>query len=162
MTDAAAEAPVETKKSSKIPIILGLIVLILGAAGGFYASFSGTILGPKTTNKIIADSSSVHAMPDVTFVEIEPMIISILPASQGKHLRFRANLEVPSQYADDVQKLMPRVINIMNGYLRALDITDLEKPAILTRLRAQLLRRLQIIVGPEQINDVLILEFVIN
>ncbi len=57
---------------------------------------------------------------------------------------------------------MPRVVDVLNGYLRALEIQDIESAAALTRLRAQMLRRVQIVAGPGRINDLLIMEFVLN
>ena len=57
---------------------------------------------------------------------------------------------------------MPPIIDVLNGYLRALEVTDIEDPAALTRLRSQMLRRAQVVAGPERINDLLIMEFVLN
>ncbi len=102
------------------------------------------------------------ALPDVAFVPVEPMVVSLSPASDNRHLRFRAQLEVPSQHAPDLELLMPRVVDVLNGYLRALEIRDIESAAALTRLRAQMLRRVQIVAGPGRVNDLLIMEFVLN
>ena len=162
MTDAVAEAPQEAKKSSKMPLILGIVAALVGGGGGFYAAFSGLILGPESEEPAVAASELPGTMPDVAFVPVEPMTVSLSPASQGRHLRFRAQLEVPSQYASDVQTLLPRVVDVMNGYLRALETRDIESAAALTRLRAQLLRRVQIVAGPGRVNDLLIMEFVLN
>ena len=49
-----------------------------------------------------------------------------------------------------------------NSYLRALELRDLEDPSALTRLRAQMLRRVQVVAGPERVNDLLVMEFVLN
>jgi len=61
-----------------------------------------------------------------------------------------------------VQALMPRIMDVLNIYLRALDPPELEEPAALLRLRAQMLRRVQIVTGPGLVNDLLIIEFVFN
>lgn len=162
MTDAAVEAPPEARKSSKMPLILGVLAALLGGGGGFYAAFSGMILAPASSEPAMETENLSGAMPNIAFVEIEPMTISISPASQGRYLRFRAQLEVPSRYATDVQTLLPRVVDVMNGYLRAVEVRDIESAAALTRLRAQLLRRVQIVAGQERVNDLLIMEFVLN
>lgn len=162
MTDATADTEPETRKSSKMPLILGLVAALAGAGGGFYAAFSGMILAPEKTQPEPAETKQPGAMPDIVFVEVEPLTISISPARQGRQLRFRAQLEVPSAYAAEVEKLLPRVVDIINGYLRAVELGDLESAASLTRLRAQLLRRIQIVTGPGRVNDLLIMEFVLN
>ena len=162
MTDAVAEAPPEDKKTSKMPLILGIVAALTGGAGGFYAAFSGMILAPVPTETKTVTTDDSGAIPDISFVEVEPMTISISPAAQGRQLRFRAQLEVPAVHASDVEKLLPRVVDVMNGYLRAVELGDIESAAALTRLRAQLLRRVQIVAGPGRVNDLLIMEFVLN
>ena len=120
------------------------------------------ILAPVPTETKTVTTEDSGAIPDISFVEVEPMTISISPAAQGRQLRFRAQLEVPAVHASDVEKLLPRVVDVMNGYLRAVELGDIESAAALTRLRAQLLRRVQIVAGPGRVNDLLIMEFVLN
>ncbi len=162
MTDAVADAPQEARKSSKVPMILGIVAALAGGGGGFYATFSGLILASESSDQVVEDDAQPDALPDVAFVPVEPMTVSLSPASQGRHLRFRAQLEVPSQYAGDVETLLPRVVDVLNGYLRALETRDIDSPAAMTRLRAQLLRRVQVVAGPGRVNDLLIMEFVLN
>ena len=81
------------------------------------------------------------------------------PSSRYRHLLFRAEMEVNPDYKSEVTTLLPRVVDVLNGYLRALDISDIEAPSALTRLRAQMLRRVQIVAGPGRVNDLLIVSF---
>ena len=53
-------------------------------------------------------------------------------------------------------------MDVLNIYLRALDPHELQEPAALLRLRAQMLRRVQIVTGPGMVNDLLVMEFVFN
>jgi flagellar FliL protein len=57
---------------------------------------------------------------------------------------------------------MPRIQDVLNTYLRAVDVEDLEEPAALLRLRAQMLRRVQVVVGDGPVRDLLVTEFVLN
>jgi flagellar FliL protein len=50
----------------------------------------------------------------------------------------------------------------MNGYLRAIDPAELDEPATLLRIRAQLLRRIQLVTGDGRVRDLLVTEFVLN
>ena len=57
---------------------------------------------------------------------------------------------------------MPRVLDTLNTYLRAVDVADLENPAALAKLRAQMLRRVQVVTGEGRVRDLLVTEFVLN
>jgi flagellar FliL protein len=162
MADATAMEDDVPKKASKLPLILGLVLALLGGGAGFYATWSGLFLGPETEQASAEKASDVKALPDIQFVELEPLVVSITGAGELSHLRFRAQLEVPSMYKADVELLEPRIIDVLNGYLRALRTSDIEDTSALARLRAQMLRRVQVVIGPDRINDLLIMEFVIN
>ncbi|SEL27135.1 flagellar FliL protein [Roseovarius nanhaiticus] len=157
------EAPV---KRSKKPLIIGLVLALAGAGGGFYAVWSGLIMGAESLAASVPAETdaqaSVEDLPDVEYVAIEPLVISLGNGATGKHLRFRAQLEVTPAYRTDVEHLMPRVVDVLNSYLRALELADLTDKAALVRLRGHMLRRAQIVVGEGRINDLLIMEFVLN
>ncbi len=99
---------------------------------------------------------------DVAFVPMEPIAISLAPGASAKLLRFSGQLEVAPESAAEVAGLMPRVLDVLNTYLRAVDVQDLEEPAALVRLRAQMLRRVQVVTGEGKVRDLLITEFVLG
>ena len=162
MTDEIGTSELEPKTSSKRPLVIAFVVACLVGGGAFFATWSGLILGSDETAQNPSQTAKMNSMPDIAFVELEPLVVSITGSDEMSHLRFRAQLEVPSAYKEDVQLLHPRIIDVLNGYLRALRTSDIEDTSALARLRAQMLRRVQVVVGPDRINDLLIMEFVIN
>ncbi|MEE4189538.1 MAG: flagellar basal body-associated FliL family protein, partial [Roseobacter sp.] len=129
---------------------------------GFYATHQGLILAPESPKEAPAAEETDEKSNDWVFVPLEPLMISMPRSSQYKHLRFRGELEVPAKHKTDVEHIQPRIIDVLNGYLRALEVSDIEEAASLTRLRSQMLRRIQIVAGPGRVNDLLIMEFVLN
>ncbi|THH34800.1 flagellar basal body protein FliL [Aliishimia ponticola] len=162
MSEAVAEEEDIPTKSSKMPLIIGLLLAIIGGGGGFYATWSGMILGPAEHVEHAEEIEEVEGLPPIDFVEIEPLTIALSSGPQRSHLRFRAHLEVPTAYKEDVQLLLPRVVDVLNSYLRALKVSDIEDPSALARLRAQMLRRVQIVTGQGRVKDLLIMEFIVN
>lgn len=144
------------------PVILGLGLALGLAGGGFYATFSGLISGDSAM--FAPAQEPVGSLPAGAFsyVPIEPITINLGPRGQSRHLRFNAQLEVTPSETNEVSRLMPRILDVLNIYLRALEVHELEEPAALLRLRAQMLRRIQIVTGPGRVNDLLIIEFVFN
>ncbi len=159
--DVPDEAP---KKGSKMPLIIGLVLALAGGGGGFFAVQSG-IIGGSGDTKAEADKPAEEATPKelaVSFVALDPLVIS-LPATGGRdHLRFAAQLEVPPSYVAEIEAIKPRIVDVLNGYLRAVELAELEDPTALMRLRGQMLRRVQVVAGEGRVSDLLIMEFVLS
>jgi flagellar protein FliL len=147
------------KKKSKLPLILGLVGALALGGGGFFATYSGMILGEPGGPGAAHQPS---AMPDVSFVAIDPIVISLGTQTSARHLRFASQLEVQNPHAPDVSALLPRIVDVLNSYLRAVEVAQLEDPAALVLLKAQMLRRIQIVTGEGRVRDLLISEFVLN
>ncbi len=163
MTQATEVQDTEPKKSSRIPLVVGLILALAGGGGAFYAVYSGLLLGQPSGEEEQAKAVEPDSpLPDVVFVPVEPIVVSLTNGGSSSHLRFRAQLEVPQEYAKDVEHILPRIVDVLNSYLRALEPGDIEAPDALIKLRAQMLRRVQIVTGKTRIRDLLVMEFVLN
>lgn len=151
--------------------VLWLLLALAGASGGFVSVWTGLVSFPSgnaTAEPGAHGQDQTEAMPtgggaqDTAFVAIDPVTVSLGARPGGGHLRFRAQLEVDAARTEEVTRLMPRIVDVLNGYLRALEITDLSGPLALVRLRAQLLRRFDVVIGGNAVRDLLIMEFVLN
>ncbi|SFD69181.1 flagellar basal body-associated FliL family protein [Roseivivax sediminis] len=178
MTDATAEDAEAPSKASKLPLILGVVLALLGAVGGFVAVSSGMLPlgggteaqgddghaaeGVRADEEAHGDGPGAPALGDIAFLELPALVVSLGQGASNSHLRFQATLEVPSGYAEEVRALQPRVLDAMNGYLRALEPSDIEAQDALVVIRAQLTRRVQLVLGKERLRDLLVLEFVLN
>ena len=158
---AEAEQPQNAvpKKKSKLPLILGLVLFLVLGGGGFYAVYSGLILASAAEHPMTEHASD---MPDIAFVPLEPVTITLGEVSANIHLRFAAQLEVENARKDEVTLLIPRILDVLNGYLRAVEVAELGDPNALVRLRSQMLRRIQIVTGEGRVRDLLVTEFVLN
>ena len=172
MTDAVVDTEVPAKKS-KLPLIIGVVLAVAGAGGGFYAAQSGLLpfghsAAPEAGHATEeapegVDSGETAAdIANLAFIEMEPIVISLRKASGLTHLRFRAQLEVDLAHQAEVEKILPRVVDVLNSYLRALEVEDLSDPMALPKLRAQMLRRINIATGQGRVRDLLIMDFVLN
>lgn len=160
MAESEEPQDVAPKKKSRKPLLIGLVLALLLGAGGFYATFSGMILGHSSEHA--TEGAEAGPLPDIAFVPIEPLVVSLGATTSGRHLRFAAQLEVAGSQSADVTLLLPRIVDVMNGYLRAMDVAILEDPAGLVRIRAQILRRIQLVTGEGRVRDLLVTEFVLN
>jgi flagellar FliL protein len=173
MTAAEDIEDEEPVKASKMPLIIGLVLALAGGGGGFMAVQMGLIGGgakAASADDHGDDHGDSHGddhgkaadLGGIGFLELDPVIISLPSGGGQRFLRFSAQLEINSTYEEEVTKIKPRVIDVLNGYLRAVETEELENPAALVRLRGQMLRRVQVVAGEDRIRDLLIMEFVIN
>lgn len=147
-------------KRSKMPMLIGLVLALVLGGGSFYATWSGMILGGGESHA--EEGIEPSSLGGIAFVPLDTMVISLGADSGSDHLRFTAQVEVVDTAVADVTLLKPRILDVLNSYLRAIDTASIEDPQAMARLRAQMLRRVQIVTGEGRVRDLLITEFVLN
>ncbi len=167
MTEVEMSAGEETSKKSKKGLIFGVLGAVILGGAAFFVTYTGIFPNAGGDSEIATDSygdaksSNGSAESEITFVELDPLVISLGKFASSQHLRFQAYLEVPSEAAEEVKHLSPRIMDVLNTYLRAISERELGDPSSMNRIRAQMLRRVQVVVGEENIRDLLITEFIL-
>jgi len=141
--------------SMKILIIAAAAVLVLGGGTGAYLFFSSKK----------ADHAAAGVVKPAVFVDLPDVLVNLANAGgdSTRYLKVKVTLEVPDQaLAQQIQPLMPRVMDAFQTYLRELRPTDLDGSAGLFRLKEELTRRVNTAVAPSRINAVLFKEIVVQ
>jgi len=101
---------------------------------------------------------------NVVFVTLPEMLVNITrPDGQPGFLKLKLTLEAPNDAAvTQLTAAVPRVSDEFNGFLRELRTDDLVGSAGAYRLRLELLRRVNLVIAPQQINAVLIEEMLVQ
>ena len=158
---SVAPAPDAPRKTRRGRVIALLLVPLLGAGAGYGAVAMG-FMGGGPGARTGAEEPEVHA-EDVAFVALPPIVVNLTgPGAGGRMLRFAAQVETTPDHLHALEAVVPRLVDVLNGYLRALAPSDLDGPQALIGLRAQMLRRVQVVAGPGLARDLLVMEFVIN
>jgi flagellar protein FliL len=147
------------KPRSKKPLLIGVLLAVFLGGAGFYATWSGMLLGDTQHAET---ETATGPLKGIAFVPLDTMVVSLGPDSGSEHLRFTAQVEVVDTAEADVTLLKPRILDVLNSYLRAIDTASIEDPQAMAKLRAQMLRRVQIVTGEGRVRDLLITEFVLN
>jgi len=157
-----SDANVSDRSPSKIWLILSVLLCFVGGAAGYFGVSGGLVpFGASETRDRSAAPAPVER-PNVAFVDIPTLVITLPPEAQNEHLRFAGQIEVPSKYKSDVEYLMPRIQDMMNGYLRALTVEDIEGPGALFKIRLHMFRRIIMVVGLGKANSLLVTEFILK
>jgi flagellar FliL protein len=180
-------APAKKKMSGKKLILFIVLpaILVLGAGGG--AAFM--LLGKGGGEAQHAEAEAGHGKAKgghggeaagepipgpngttitygegVTFVALPEMLVNIVgPDGRPAYLKLKLTLEAPDEAAvAALTEHVPRVSDQFNGFLRELRTDDLAGSAGAYRLRLELLRRVNLVIAPAQINAVLIEEMLVQ
>ena len=160
--DTEAEAAQPKRKrlgllSLKSMIIAVAALLLLCAGGGatYYYFFMR-----NTETKV----SAVPGKP-VVFVDLPEVLVNLSNTGNDRtqYLKVKIVLELPDQIMiQQIQPVMPRVMDAFQTYLRELRPSDLDGSAGLYRLKEELTRRVNASIAPSRINAVLFKEIVVQ
>jgi flagellar FliL protein len=156
-----SEAP--KKKGKLMPLLIGLVAAILSGGAGFMLVSMDIIPTPeKAPQEAHAPEPEPIDLPHTAFVPLTPLIVTLGAGDTLRQLQLSAQLEVAPEAVDAVALLTPRVIDVLNTYLRAIDSDVVENPAHMLRMRAQMLRRIQVVTGQGMVRDILVSEFILR
>jgi flagellar FliL protein len=157
---AAEAAPVRNGGRFRTLIIAAGAAALL-AAGALLAYLTGAldgILGGEPAAEAAATPSPI------VFYELPDLVVSLnTNERQSTFLKVKISLELPDQAAiAAVERVMPRIIDHCQVYLRELRPDDLRGSAGTLRLRQELRRRIAMAVAPAEIRDVLFVELLVQ
>jgi flagellar protein FliL len=157
--EAESGAPKRLAGRTLILFIMLPILLLLGGAGAglYFTGIADGLLGIK--------HEPPPPPPRVTvFHDLPDMLVNLNTAGRrASFLKLRVSLELEQQ--SDVallEKMMPRVIDTFQVYLRELRIEDLQGSAGLHRLREELLARVNKVAQPVVVRDLLFKDMLIQ
>jgi len=170
---AAAEGEAPAKKRGKKKLLLLAMPLVLvGVLAGLW--FGGILppllgMGPKPAAKPGAHpadqpAAAAQVVKPPAFVDVPEMIANLnSPGRRQAFVKLKARIEVarPEDVAV-VQADMPRVLDMLQTYLRETRPDELRGSAGTWRLREELIARANIAVAPARVVDVLFTEMLIQ
>ncbi len=184
---AEGEAPAKKKMSGKMLVLFIILPAVLVLGGGGAAAFlllgggggeqhaeaneghgkakgghgeaegaGEAVPGPNGTTIMHGDN--------VVFVTLPEMLVNIQGAEgRPAYLKLTLTLEAPDDATvAALGEHIPRVTDQFNGFLRELRTDDLAGSAGAYRLRLELLRRVNLVIAPMQVNAVLIEEMLVQ
>jgi flagellar protein FliL len=148
----------------KLFIIIGLaLLLVIGGAAAAY--FTG-LLQPLI-DMIAGDGSAEDEdviAQDAIFYDLPELLVNLSTTGRKStflKIRIALELEKPED-VPVVERVMPRIVDNFQVYLRELRVEDLKGSAGMYRLREELLKRVGAAIAPAKINDVLFKEMLVQ
>ncbi len=163
---ATSVSPGKSAGISKLLIVAGVVMLL--ACGGIAGAYFTGLLDPVMA-MILGDEEpppEEHAAEpgEPVFYEMPDFIISLNNGDRkSRFMKIRMSLELEDESGiPAIERLMPRIVDNVQVYLRELRVQDLKGSAGTHRLREELLKRINASVAPLRIGDVLFLEILLQ
>ncbi len=173
--DAVAEeeltaTPKKGMSGKKLVLFIVLPILLLGggAAGAYFAGLLDPLLGKEAPADADAEAAAEEeqgsAPKEAAYFDLPDLLVNLDgDGRRSSFLKLSISLELKSeQEINNIQAVMPRIIDNFQVYLRELRPEDLRGSAGLQRLREELLLRVNAATQHSAVKDVLFKEMLIQ
>jgi flagellar FliL protein len=164
--DADADGA-EGKAAPRRKLPLKLILMAVGGLVGLGAIGGGGYFFFSRHDRAEAAATVAGSqVKPVVFLDMPEVLVNLSQtggSERTQYLKVKVTLELPSEMmSQQIQPIMPRVMDAFQTYLRELRASDLDGSAGLYRLKEELTRRVNAAIAPSRINAVLFKEIVVQ
>lgn len=157
-----APAKSGSKKKLLIIIVLAVLVVVGGVAAAYFTGLMAPLiamLGGKP-----AEKGAKAPAGEAVFLDLPELLVNLNTGGRkATFLKMRVALELEKkEQVPAVEKLMPRIVDNFQVYLRELRIEDLKGSAGMYRLKEELMARVSAAIAPAKVNDVLFKEMLVQ
>lgn len=166
----AGAAPAKKKKLSGKKLVLFIVLPVVLLVGLYMSGMLDSVMGggePAEGHGEEGAAADAHAAPapeiehgeghEMFYLELPEMTVNLRSNNQrATYLQLKVTLELAlEEDVAKVEKVLPRVVDQFQTYLRELHAADLEGSAAVYRLREELLFRVNEAIAPAHVNDIL-------
>lgn len=166
-TDESVEKPIVVPHKKKILILLLPIFLVVGSVVGVY--FSGLTDSFLSIKDEAAQQPSEEPIkpinPQAVFYDVPEILVnlSVKPGQKPIYFKIKVALEMESAAgAAQAEKMLPRIIDSLQFYLREMRLEEVQGSMGTYRLKEEILNRLNKVLAPAKVSDVLFKEVLIQ
>jgi len=159
--EAGAEVVPAKGMSGKKLVLFIVLPLLLVLGGGGAAAYFLLFSGDK-------DAEHAEKAPEppkqLVFFDLPDLLVNLSSSGkQSNFLKLKVALEIEdAKNLPQIEKMVPRIVDNFQVYLRELRIDDLRGSAGVYRLKEELIARVNKAVEPTKVSDVLFKEMLIQ
>ncbi|MEZ5690864.1 MAG: flagellar basal body-associated FliL family protein [Rickettsiales bacterium] len=155
--------PQKKSKKKKLIILLVVLLLLAGGGGGAFMMLSGDS-GHSDDDEVVELDEHGNPVVKTVYYTVPQFIVNLNSSRKSSQfLKTTIILEVPKEEdINYIESNLPRVVDVINTYLRELRASDLAGTAGIQRLREEILLRVNKALAPIEINNVLFKEIIVQ
>lgn len=169
--EKTAEATPKKRSRKKLffLVVLPLVLVLLAGGGGTAAYLTGVLPTGALAAVIGTGDPALEPEPavepsEIVFVNLPELLVNLeLSGRRLRFLKFTAALEVVGEDAAEVvRRFVPRVTDNIHVYLRSLHAEELGGAEAVYRIKKDLLARINQVVEPAEVREVLVKEMLVQ
>jgi flagellar basal body-associated protein FliL len=162
--ELASDAEGKTQKLKKLLIFIAPIILLI-TAGTYFFFF--VIKAPKITDVVETQQTNTKekaTLTPTTYFDMDPITVGLSPSgAKREYLRLTLTIKLNNtQESNVLMSFMPAVKDSLVTFLRSLRSTDFNSSGSTIYLKEELTKRINKIVAPVVIKEVLFQEITVN
>ena len=150
----------------KILLLLMPVFFVIGSVVGIYFSgMADSFLASPYAEGVEVKEGRENERMSAFFFDVPEILVNLSTTPGQKPVYFKIKVALEMNSASDVdkaRKLLPRIIDSLQFYLREMRLEELQGSAGTYRLKEEILGRLNRILDPVKVNDVLFKEILIQ
>lgn len=162
-----AEVVTTVAPKKKMLLLLIPIFLVVGIVVALYfCGFADSFLTVNRSEETDVEvSEEKQAEPETVFFEVPELLVnlSVKAGQKPVYFKIRVDLEMGSAAdAEQAEKMLPRIVDSLQFYLREMRLEEIQGSIGTYRLKEEIHNRLNRVLAPVKINDVLFKEILIQ
>ncbi|MBP9753238.1 MAG: flagellar basal body-associated FliL family protein [Proteobacteria bacterium] len=151
----------DVKRILKPLIIIGSIVVVLG---GVFLSPIGSKLFNNKSEEAISEEERAKKAREITYLPLPETVVNIKnPKGKNTFLKASFTLLISNEKErEHINYFVPLINDQFQTYLREMDVEDIQGAAGIERIRQELLIRINQVITPFKVKEVLVKEFLVQ
>lgn len=162
--ESAAKPPASAGVAGKTSkVVLALLVLNLGASG--FGAFKLVTAQPVSAAPAPEEKHETNEKIEVTgpVIAMDPFVVNLNEPAASRYLKVTMQAELVTREAEALLDKNKQVIrDTVLGYLSSLKLTDTLGAEAKDTMRAEVLKRIEAVVGPRKVRRLFFQEFVVQ
>ena len=163
--DEARKRPAVAPKKKVLLLLLPIFLVVGSVVGLYFSGIADSVLTVPDQDREKQAERDGGETSDALFYDIPEILVNLSAKAGQKPIYFKIRVALEMNSAEDIafaEKMLPRIVDSLQFYLREMRLEELQGSIGTYRLKEEINGRLNRILAPVKVNDVLFKEILIQ
>lgn len=163
--DEARKRPAVAPKKKVLLLLLPIFLVVGSVVGLYFSGIADSVLTVPDQDREKQAERDGGETSDALFYDIPEILVNLSARAGQKPIYFKIRVALEMNSAEDIafaEKMLPRIVDSLQFYLREMRLEELQGSIGTYRLKEEINGRLNRVLAPVKVNDVLFKEILIQ